>query len=276
MKLSPIILLMLVLLFISSPAAAQNAQHQLNDQMWEAVRKGDVALVTALLDKGADVNAKFRYGATALFKAAERGHTEVVKVLIARGADVSVKDTFYGATAMTWALNNKHVGAVGALLEKDAASVNDVLTTGAREGNAALVEVALARGGAKPEALTSALAATMNDRDKVAIAEMLKKAGALPPLEVDPATLQSYVGRYRAEQGPEISFSLRDGKLFGTTAGQQPLAMMAVDKTTFRPVAFDGISVAFSVEGDKATGFTFKQGANTTLYKRVEETKQPE
>ncbi|MBA3568701.1 MAG: ankyrin repeat domain-containing protein [Pyrinomonadaceae bacterium] len=276
MKLSPIILLMLVLLFISSPAPAQNAQHQLNDQMWEAVRKGDVALVTALLDKGADVNAKFRYGATALFKAAERGHTEVVRVLIARGADVSVKDTFYGATAMTWALNNKHVGAVGALLEKDAANVNDVLTTGAREGNAALVEVALARGGAKPEALTSALAATMNDKDKVAIAEMLKKAGALPPLEVDPATLQSYVGRYKPEQGPEIAFSLRDGKLFGTPAGQQPLAMMAVDKTTFRPVAFDGISVAFSVEGDKATGFTFKQGANTTLYKRVEETKQPE
>ena len=61
-------------------------------------------LVTALLDKGADVNAKFRYGTTALFKAAERGNTEVVKVLLARGADVSVKDTFYGATAMTWAL----------------------------------------------------------------------------------------------------------------------------------------------------------------------------
>ncbi len=107
MKLSPIILLMLVLLFISSPAPAQNAQHQLNDQMWEAVRKGDVALVTALLDKGADVNAKFRYGATALFKAAERGHTEVVRVLIARGADVSVKDTFYGATAAVAGTNSK-------------------------------------------------------------------------------------------------------------------------------------------------------------------------
>ena len=140
----PILLLILALLFISSPALAQNAQQELNDQMWEAVRKGDVTLVTALLDKGADVNAKFRYGTTALFKAAERGHTEVVKVLIVRGADVTVKDTFYGATAMTWALQNNHVGAVGAILEKDAASVNDVLTTGAREGNAELVRVALA------------------------------------------------------------------------------------------------------------------------------------
>lgn len=255
---------------------AQDPKQELNDQLWEAARKGDAAAVGALLDKGADVNAKFRYGTTALFKAAERGHTEIVKVLLARGADVGVKDTFYGATAMTWALQNKHVGAVGALLEKDAASVNDVLATGAREGNAALVGIALARGGAKPEAMTAALALTMNDKDRVEIAEMLKKAGASPPLEVDPATLQSHVGRYKAEQGPEIAFSFRDGKLFATPTGQQPLAMMAVDKTTFRPVAFDGISVSFSVEGDKTTGFTFKQGSTTTLYKRVEETKQPE
>ncbi|MCM3905849.1 MAG: ankyrin repeat domain-containing protein [Pyrinomonadaceae bacterium] len=273
MMIRSIILLILAPLFISPPALAQNAQQELNDQMWEAVRKGDVTLVTALLDKGADVNAKFRYGTTALFKAAERGHTEVVKVLIARGADVTVKDTFYGATAMTWALQNNHTGAVGALLEKDAASVNDVLTTGAREGNAELVRVALAKGGAKPEALTAALAATMNDKDKAEIAEMLKKAGAKPPFEVDPATLQSYVGRYKTEQGPELTFNLRDGKLFGTAAGQQPLAMMALDKTTFRPVAFDGINVSFTVEADKATGFTFKQGPNTSLYKRVEESK---
>jgi ankyrin repeat protein len=74
--------------------------------------------VTALLDKGADVNAKFRYGATALFKAAERGHTEIVKLLLARGADVTVKDTFYGATAMSWALDNDHIETVRALLKK--------------------------------------------------------------------------------------------------------------------------------------------------------------
>lgn len=275
MKLRLIMLVIVTLLSNSALARAQNDKQELNDQMWEAVRKGDVALVTALLDKGADVNAKFRYGTTALFKAAERGHTEVVKVLLARGADASVKDTFYGATAMTWALQNKHAGAVGALLEKDAASVNDVLTTGAREGSAELVEAALAKGGVRPDTLTAALALTMKDKDKVEIAEMLKKAGAQPPPEVDPATLQSYVGKYKAEQGPEISFTVKDGTLFGTAAGQQSLAMMAVDKTTFRPVAFDGISIAFTVEGDKATGFTFKQGPNTLLYKRVEETKEP-
>ena len=99
-----------LLAFVLIPllALAQDAKQELNDQMWEAVRKGDAAAVRALLDKGADVNARFRYGSTALFKAAERGHVEIVKLLLARGADVSVKDTFYGATAMTWALDNGH------------------------------------------------------------------------------------------------------------------------------------------------------------------------
>src|SRR5678810_1280680 len=93
---------LLVLLF---PQTQPDPKQQLNDQLFEAVRKGDVAAVTAALDKGADVNAKFRYGTTAIFKAAERGNAEVAKVLLDRGADVKVKDTFYGATAMTWAVD---------------------------------------------------------------------------------------------------------------------------------------------------------------------------
>ncbi|HEX3230645.1 MAG TPA: ankyrin repeat domain-containing protein, partial [Pyrinomonadaceae bacterium] len=112
MKLKRSFTVLLSLAFISSVAFAQASKQELNDQFWEAVRQGDLAAVTALLDKGADVNAKFRYGATALFKAAERGHTEIVKLLLARGADVKVKDTFYGATAMTWALDNDHTEIV--------------------------------------------------------------------------------------------------------------------------------------------------------------------
>lgn len=275
MKLRHAFTVLLSFLLISNAAFAQTSKQELNEQFWEAVRKGDLAAVTALLDKGADVNAKFRYGATALFKAAERGHTEIVKLLLARGADVTVKDTFYGATAMTWALDSNHVEVVRALLDKDSSSVNEVLMTGVREGNAAMVEVALARGGVKAETLTAALAAAMNDKEKAAIAEMLKKAGAQPPLEVDAATLQSYVGRYKPEQGGEIAITLRERALFATPPNQGPLAMMAIDKTTFRPIAFEGIVITFAVAGDRATSFTLKQGANTTIYKRIEEAKQP-
>jgi ankyrin repeat protein len=262
--------LLLVICLFSLQAFAQDAKQQLNDQLWEAARKGDAAAVSALIDKGADVNAKFRYGTTALFKASERGNTEVVKVLLARGADVSVKDTFYGATAMSWALQNKHRDVVRALLEKDDSSTGEVLLTGARDGNAELVEIALAKGGLKAEQLTSALAATINDSEKTAIADTLRKAGAIPPLQLDAATLQSYVGKYKSEQGGEIVFTVKDGVLFATPSGQPPIGLMAIDKTSFKPVAFDGLTVIFTVEVTKVTGFTLKRGPNPTVYKRVE------
>jgi len=251
----------------------QDTKQELNDQMFEAVRKGDAAAVTALLDKGADVNAKFRYGQTALFKAAERGHAAVVKVLLDRGVDVTVQDTFYKTTAMTWALDGDHTEVVKLLLEKLPSSVDDVLSTGVRSGNEALVKVALDKGGAKPQTLTAALVAASGNEKSVGIVEMLKKAGAVPPPDIDAATLQSYVGRYKGESGPEFSISLKEGKLFIVSPGRDPLPLMPVDKTNFRPVAFEGMAVTFNVEGESVTGVAFKQGANTTQMKRVVEAK---
>jgi ankyrin repeat protein len=263
------------LVFVLLPLAviAQNTKQDLNDQMWEAVRRGDAPAVTALLDKGADVNAKFRYGTTALFKAAERGNVDVVKVLLAHGADVTVKDTFYGATAMTWALDHDHVDIVQLLLQKDASSVDDVLMTGVREKKPQLVKIALDRG-VKPASLTAALGAAQGGEDKNdEIVDMLKKAGAIPPPDVDAATLQSYAGKYKSEQGLEINVTTKDGKLFAAAAGQQTLRLMAVDKVTFKPAEFDGLVLTFNVDAGKANGVSLKQGSNTTQLKRVEEVK---
>lgn len=249
---------------------ATPSKQELNDQLFEAVRKGDVAAVTKALDNGADVNAKFRYGTTALFKAAERGYAEVAKVLLDRGADVKVEDTFYHATAMTWALDNKHVAVVKLLLEKDSTNVDDVLGAGVRESNADLVKIALDNGKATAQTLTAALALSSSEEKNAAITEMLKKAGAQPPMEVDAATLQSYAGKYRGDPGPEISVTVKDGKLFATL-GRDAYQLMAIDKTTFRPIAFSGVTVTFNIEADKVTGATLKQGPYpTTQLKKVE------
>ena len=251
-----------------------NPKQELNDQLFEAVRKGDAAAVTALLDKGADANAKFRYGQTALFKAAEKGYADVAKVLLDRGVDIKVKDTFYGATAMSWALSNHHPDVVRLILEKDASSVDEVLLTGARESNEELVKIALDRGKAKPETLTAALVASIANPKNAGIVELLKKAGAVAPPEIDAATLQSYVGKYKGDPGPELSISVKDGKLIATApqAGG-PISLMAIDKTSFRPVDFDGITLTFTLEGGNVTGIAFKQGPGTTQLKRVVETK---
>jgi ankyrin repeat protein len=258
------------LLVVLFPQTSTNPKQELNDQLFEAVRKGDVAAATAALDHGADVNAKFRYGTTALFKAAERGNLEITKLLIDRGADLKVKDTFYGATAMTWALDGKHAGVVRLLLEKGAGDVDDVLMTGVNENNEEFVKIALERGEVKPETMTAALALSTEEKN-TAIVELLKKAGAVPPLEVDAATLQSYVGKYKGEPGPEFSVVVKEGKLFASGLGRQDVALMALDKTTFRPLAFGGITLAFNVDSaGKVTGMAFKQGPNTTQLKRLE------
>ncbi len=257
---------LLVLLF---PQTQTNPKQELNDQLFEAVRKGDVAAVTAALDKGADVNAKFRYGQTALFKAAERGNAEVAKVLVDRGADLNVKDTFYKATAMTWALGNDHFSVVQLLLSKGAEGGDDVLMTGVQQSKEEVVKMALDFSKIKPDTLTAALALSMS-ANSTAITDLLKKAGATPPLEVDAATLQSYAGKYKGETGPEATISVKDGKLFVAGFGPQVIPLMALDKTTFRPIAFAGITFAFNVEGEKVVSMTFKQGATTNVMKRLD------
>jgi len=257
---------LLVLLF---PQTQTNPKQELNDQLFEAVRKGDAAAVTAALDKGADVNAKFRYGTTALFKAAERGNAEVTKVLLERGAELNVKDTFYGATALSWALQNDHFSVVQLLLSKGAEGADDVLMSGVQGKKEDVVKMALDTGKIKPDALTAALALSMN-ANTTAISDLLKKAGATPPLEVDAATLQSYVGKYKGETGPEATISVKDGKLFVAGFGRDVIPLMALDKATFRPVAFAGITFAFNVEGEKVVSMTFKQGATSNVMKRLD------
>ena len=273
MRSRSLVLLILSLLLGAVVAVGQNPKQELNDQFYEAVRKGDLALVTSLLDKGVDVNAKFRYGATALFKAAERGNLEIVKLLLARGADVTVKDTFYQATAMTWAISNGHVGVVSALLDKQPESVDSVLLNGLGNDKPELVKAALAKGGVKKETLTTALFIASGDTEKAEIVELLKKAGAVPPPEVKSETLQSYAGKYKNPAGLELTMTVTNGRLTGTATGQRPLQLLPVDETNFRAVFAEGMSVRFKIEEGKVTGLTLTQGANKNEFARVVETK---
>lgn len=257
------------LLALLVPQTSQTSKQELNDQLFEAVRKGDAAGVTAALDKGADVNAKFRYGQTALFKAAERGNADVAKILLDRGVDVKVKDTFYKTTAMTWALDGKHVGVVKLILEKSAEDVDDVLINGTQQGNEELVKVALDHGGVTAETMTVALV-TATEAKNAAISETLTKAGAKPPIQIDAATLQLYAGKYKGDPGPEATVTVQDGKLMVSGFSRQPLPLMPLDNTTFRPIAFGGLKVVFNVEAGKVTGVALKQGNETTQLKRID------
>ena len=162
-------------------------------------------------------------------------------------------------------------------------SVFEMLMTGVQESNTESVQAALRvaqeKGGLTPETLTAALVVassgddTSGDNRNAKIREMLKKAGAVPPPEVDAETLQSYVGRYKGQQGLEFNVTFKDGKLFAAPGSQQRLSLLAVDQTTFRPIAFDNYgSVTFNVEAGKTMGCALKHGEHTMQLKRVEET----
>jgi len=142
--------------------------------------------------------------------------------------------------------------------------------TGIREDKEEYVKLALDRGGIKPEALTAALAMASADPRKATTVELLKKAGAQPPLEVDAATLQSYAGKYKGETGPEVTFLVKEGKFLVAGFTREPVPLMALDTTTFRPLAFAGITLKFNVEAGKVASMTFTQAQTTNVMKRLD------
>ena len=58
----------------------------------DAAARGDVSAVGALIKRGAALEAKDRYGNTALIDASFNGHTSVVELLFAKGAALEAKE----------------------------------------------------------------------------------------------------------------------------------------------------------------------------------------
>lgn len=240
-----------------------------DEEFFAAARKGDTAAVKAALDKGVDVNAKTRYGATALSYACDKGHVDVVKLLIERGADVNAKDTFYGEVPLGWALSKGHAPIVKLLLDKGAAGIERALIQGVQAGNVEIVRVVLEKGGVKQEILNNALLRASSSGNKEII-DLLKKAGAVvAEVSVEPEILKSYAGVYKNEQVGELTVEVKDSKLRGKLAGQDWFTTSAQNKNTFSIVEVEA-TITFDSEVDKVTGFTLKQSGATFVFKRVE------
>jgi len=99
------------------------------DAAWEdAIKRGDVQIVLDLLGQGTDVDARDRYGNTALMLAAHAGQREVVETLIAHRANLNITAKF-GLSALMLALVAGHA-EVARLLARAGADLS-VRGTGA-------------------------------------------------------------------------------------------------------------------------------------------------
>ena len=93
------------------------------DAAWEdATKRGDVQMVLDLLARGTDVNARDRYGQTALMLAAHAGHRHVVETLIAHRANLNITAKC-GLSALMLALVAGHAD-VARLLAKAGADLS--------------------------------------------------------------------------------------------------------------------------------------------------------
>ncbi len=89
----------------------------------QASKTGGRELVQALIEAGADVNARDLSGSqfdeTALIYAAKEGHNEVIKLLLTADADADIQDR-NKKTALIWALENGHPDSATLLIEAGA------------------------------------------------------------------------------------------------------------------------------------------------------------
>lgn len=93
----------------------------LSDAMYSAARNGHTQVVDCLLERGAKVDAKGFFGATALHWAAINGHRKTVDLLLARGASLTIRDARFNATPQGWAKEGGHP-EIAAALQADGTS----------------------------------------------------------------------------------------------------------------------------------------------------------
>jgi outer membrane protein assembly factor BamB len=249
---------------------------EVNEQLWDAARKGNAAAVKALLDKGADVNAKARYDVTALHFAADKGHLQVVELLIRHKADLNVRDTFYSTTPLSWAVSKGNTPVVKALILAGATGVDTALASAAGQGNLDLTWFILENAKLSRPALDRAMAAA--PRSALEVRDLLRNAGAEAPprstVSVKDGVLRQYAGLYRGKE-QEVRVVLVGGQLVVKAGAFMMYRLEPLDQTTFQPAGGTAPRFTFQSVGSNVTGFLRKGGSTDEEFARVKERTAP-
>jgi len=260
---------------VAAAALAQQPERANAEALFEAARSGDRARVTALLDRGVDVNAASRYGVTAVGFAADKGQIEIVRLLVERGASLDVTDSFYGSRPIDFALRGGHLDVALYLLSRGSKGAAGVLMAGIRAGNQSAVDAALATGEPDAQALTAA--AGLADRQgNASIAAVVRKAAAarpaaaLPPaISVPASALPAFEGRYISPAtGATVTVTAAGNGLTLSAPGEPTLELQAFEERRWRAVSSPDIVVSFAGRGGIVERMTIARGTSQLGYAR--------
>jgi outer membrane protein assembly factor BamB len=252
------------------PPPSGNAQALL-----DAARAGDRQRVEALLAGGADVNARSRYGVTAVGFAADRGHMEIVRLLVARGADLAVTDSFYNSRPIDFALRGGHLDIALFLLESGSPGAAGVLAAGIRARDQRAVRAALASRRLDAQTLAGAVALASAQNGDAGIAALVKAAAdaapaAAPPvISVAPERLRSLEGRYQnAATGAAVVVAVDGQALTLAADGQPTLRLLPIEPQRFTVADAPEMTVSFSGRGGMVERLSIARGASSVRYER--------
>ena len=105
---------------VAAPTPKPDAKKQaaLDEQIIAAAWKNDVRRARALIDQGADVNAKDNTVQSAYLISTSEGYLELLNLTLGHGADVDSKDSFNG-TGLIRAADRGHADIAGRLIQAD-------------------------------------------------------------------------------------------------------------------------------------------------------------
>jgi ankyrin repeat protein len=102
----------------TAPKPNAKKQAALDEQLIAAAWKNDLRRARALVDQGADVNAKDNTVQSAYLISTSEGYLELLNLTLGHGADVDSKDSFNG-TGLIRAADRGHADIAGRLIQAD-------------------------------------------------------------------------------------------------------------------------------------------------------------
>lgn len=190
--------------------------------LFDAARVGNLAIAQLALDRGADIEVEDdREDCTALFWAAMMGQVQVVQFLLDHGADVHKRNSFYGGTPLHFAALSGHTQVVQLLLERGAIVDENMLLHPREKGWTTIVrllEEAQARQAGLAKPLTPSPATSFTALESIGRVILSSDVDRVPALQISKKK-NAYavvigIEQYR-EQLPKANFAAHDASVVG-------------------------------------------------------------